>query len=489
MQLQIRQLRNQFQFVPGLIHLALPIALQGFMTTALNLADTVMVGQLGAVQIGAIALGNQIFFLLVLFQFGVGSGCVVFASQFWGNGNIPGVRQALGASLIVAIGGALVFTAGAVLAPELLLRAFTTDPAVIAEGTPYLRIVGVSYVFTAISMGYTHGLRSVGDTRLPMYATGVSIGLNILGNYVLIFGALGLPALGVRGAAIATAAARVIETAIILGVVYRRRGPIAASLRDLVVWPPGFLRRFLRRATPVVANELLWATGFTMYTVVFARMGTEFLAAYNIADTMGRLLMVIFIASGQATAVLIGNEIGAGRRKHAGEIGAALIRGLPVVAIVVGLVGFLVVAPIVPRFFAVDAEVRLVVRQLLRLFSVLLAVKTINLHIIVGILRGGADTTFALVIDIVPLWLIGVPAAAITGLVLDLPAALVYLAMNTEEITRLVFGLRRVRSGRWIHDLTGTIAAPVPDRNAAGAPPIRQPSAGDADAGVSRREP
>ena len=450
---------SRFSFVPHLVRLALPIAMQALLVTALNLADTFMVGQLGEVQIGAIALGNQIFFLLLLFQFGVGSGGLVFAAQFWGAGDVEGVRRALGASLMFAVAGALVFTAGATLVPELLLSAFTTDPAVIAEGRPYLRIVGMSYLCTAVSMAYTHALRSVGDTKLPMYATGISILLNIAGNYVLIFGALGMPAMGVTGAGISTAIARVIEMGILLAVVYRRQGPVAARVRELLSWDAQFLRRFVRRAAPVVANELIWATGFTMYTLVFGRMGTNYLAAYNVADTVGRLLMVIFIAAGQATSVVIGNEIGAGRAAKAGEIGTTLMKSVPVVSLLVGLIGFFVVAPLVPGLFSISQEVRVLVRQLLRLFSALMVIKTVNLIIIVGILRGGADTTFALFIDIGPLWLIGVPTAVVTGLVLGLPAPVVYLALNAEELTRLVLGWRRVRSGRWVHELVEKGAA------------------------------
>ncbi|MDA3951721.1 MAG: MATE family efflux transporter [Spirochaeta sp.] len=218
--------RESLHFLPQLIRLALPIALQSLMMTVLNLVDTVMVGQLGEVQIGAIALGNQIFFLLMLFLFGVGSGGAVFASQFWGRRDVHGVRKSLAMALIVGIAGAGVFTLVAELIPQTLISVFTTDAAVISEGTGYLRIVALSYLFTAVSISYAHGLRSIGDTRLPMYATAISIALNILGNYTLIFGKFGFPALGVQGAAISTAIARFIEVILILAVVYRRNGPI-----------------------------------------------------------------------------------------------------------------------------------------------------------------------------------------------------------------------------------------------------------------------
>ncbi|MFO7780826.1 MAG: MATE family efflux transporter, partial [Spirochaetia bacterium] len=238
---------GDLSFVPTLVKLALPIALQHLLMTVLNLADTLMVGQLGEVQIGAIALGNQIFFLLMLFLFGVGSGSAVFASQYWGRRDVAGVRRAMGISLLTGCAGAIVFTALGVFTPELLLSVFTSDPAVISEGAGYLRIVALSYLVTSISMGYVHALRSVGDTRLPLYATAISITLNVAGNYVLIFGALGFPALGVQGAAIATAIARVVELSLILLVVYRRRGPTAATLADLFRFDWTFARRFYAR--------------------------------------------------------------------------------------------------------------------------------------------------------------------------------------------------------------------------------------------------
>ncbi len=466
------QIPQRFSFVPHLLHMALPIALQTLMMTSLNLADTFMVGQLGEVQIGAIALGNQIFFLLLLFQLGVGTGGAVFASQFWGRGDVSGLRRSLGLSLVLAVAGALVFTVAAVGMPAVILSVFTNDQLVINEGVSYLRVVAASYVFTAVSLAYTHSLRSVGDTRLPMYVSGVSITLNIAGNYVLIFGALGLPAMGVAGAALSTAIARFLEMVIILVVVYRRRGPVAASVSELLDWSRDFVTRFLGRAGPVVINEILWSTGFTMYTVVFGRMGTSYLAAYNISDTVGRLLLVVFISTAHATAVVIGNEIGAGREREAHRMGNEIMRLVPFVSVVVGLLGFFVVAPLVPYLFEISAEVRTLVRQFLRLFSVVMVVKTVNLHVIVGILRGGGDTHYALAIDIIPLWGIGVPAAMITGLVLGLPAPVVYLALNFEELSRLVVGWRRVNSDAWVHDLTTPASAPLPGIEAAVAPEV-----------------
>lgn len=468
--------RGSLFFIPDLIRLAVPIALQALMMTILNLVDTVMVGQLGEVQIGAIALGNQVFFLLMLFLFGVGSGGAVFASQYWGRRDVGGVRRSLAIALIVGCIGAGVFTLAAETAPTRILAFFTEDTAVIDAGIGYLRVVALSYIFTAISISYAHGLRSVGDTRLPMYATAISIALNIVGNYALIFGKFGFPELGVLGAGISTAIARFIELALILTVVYRRNGPTAVRLRDVASIDRAFIASYFRRATPVILNEILWSTGFVMYTVVFGRMGTGYLAAYNISDTISRLMLVFFIGTGNATAVLIGNTIGAGRLREAEDIGKTILRLVPIVSAATGLFVFFVVAPLVPYLFSVGPDVRVLVRQFLRLFGILIVAKATNIHVIVGILRGGGDTRYALMIDIVPLWCIGVPAAFIAGLVIGVPAPIVYFALNLEEVVRVVFGALRVRSGVWVNDLVGDDEAvdryePVPGYETTDVPP------------------
>jgi Na+-driven multidrug efflux pump len=279
--------------------------------------------------------------------------------------------------------------------------------------------------------------------------------VNIVGNYILIFGAFGLPALGVTGAAVSTALARVLELSLILVVVYRRRGPIAASWAELFQRDRVFARRYLARSAPVIFNEVLWSTGFVTYALVFGRMGTAYLAAYNIADTVGRLALVFFLGTGQASAVVIGNMIGSGDLSEADRIGRTLLKLVPLVAAAAGLIVSLAVAPIVPSLFAIPEATGVLVRRFLRLFGLLLVVKAGNIHIIVGILRGGGDTRYALAIDILPLWLLGVPLAIVSGLVLGLAPEIVYGCVMLEETLRFALGWARVQSGRWVTDVTG----------------------------------
>jgi putative MATE family efflux protein len=436
-----------------LFRMAIPISVQNLLVTSLNMVDIVMIGQLGPVQIGAVAVANQVYFLLMLFLFGVGSGTAVFTAQYWGKRDVAGIRAAMGLGLSVGMAGALAFSVAATIAPEGIIAIYSTDPAVIRYGGQYLSIVSLSYLATAVSVIFGNVLRSTGNVRLPLLATSISLGLNTLFNYILIFGHFGLPAMGVRGAAIATVFARAVETTIVLTATYRRGEPAAARLKELfnMHWP--FVKRFVVTTAPVVLNEIGWSLGMTMYTFVYAHMGTEIIAAYNVADTAIRLSFVLFFGTGNATAILIGNMIGAGRVDHAQRYADRLLVVMPIVGMVVGIVLF-AVSGWLPLLFNIGTAGHHLATTILRIHAVLVPIKVANMHIIVGLLRSGGDTRYGLILELSMMWSLGVSLALLAGLVWHLPAPLVYLMTGTEEIGKAVFGIRRVLSGRWIHQIT-----------------------------------
>ncbi len=435
-----------------LLRIAVPIALQNFLVTSLNMVDTVMIGQLGAVQIGAVAVANQVYFLLMLFLFGVGSGTGVFTAQFWGRRDVRGIRAAMGIGLGAGIVGAVLFTTAGIVAPRFVIGLYSNDPEVVRLGGQYLSIVAVSYVMTAVSVMFGSVLRTTGNVRLPLVATMISLGLNTGLNYLLIFGHFGFPQLGVAGAAIATVIARCVEVLIILFVTYSRGDAAAARPKELLGarWP--FIRRFARTTTPVVLNEVGWSLAMTMYTFVYAHMGTEVIAAYNIADTAIRLSFVLFFGTGNAAAVLVGNTIGRGDVDRAQGIADRLLMIVPVVGIFIGAVVF-GVSGLVPQLFNVDAAGRELSTTILRIFAFFVPVKVANLHIIVGLLRSGGDTRYSLFLEIGMMWTLGVTFALMGGLWWHLSAPIVYLLTGTEEVVKAIFGTRRVLSRRWIHEV------------------------------------
>jgi len=440
-------------FYKKLFILALPIAFQNLASTSLNLIDTLMIGQLGETYIGAVALANQVFFLLMLFLFGISSGASVFTAQYWGKKDLAGIHRSLGLALIPALTGAVLFTLAAQFLPGQILALFTTDKTVISLGIPYLRIISVSYICTAVSLIIQGVLRSTGHVKLPLKITLISLSLNALFNYLLIFGKFGFPEMGIEGAALATTGARFLEIFLLLYLSKRRNYPVIASRKKLFNFPKGFIRNFTYRVYPVILNEVGWSLGITMFTIVYARMGTPVLAAFNIMDTVSRLVFVLFIGTGNASGIVLGNIIGENRPEDARKYA----RGLLKISIIMGIGAGIIIyisAPWVPSMFKISEEVSRMVTTFMKILSVVVFVKVSNIHIIVGILRSGGDTHICMLLEIIPLWLIGIPLAFYTGLVLKLDPGLVYLVTMSEEVLKYILGLIRTLSGKWIHDVT-----------------------------------
>lgn len=439
-------------FYISLINLAMPIVLQNLVSSALNLVDTVMIGQLGETEIASVALANQIFFLLILFLFGISSGAGIFHAQFWGKGDIPNIRRVLGISLICGILTSLIFTLASLIIPTHILAIFSKDANVIAMGGSYLRIVSLSFIMTAVSFCYSFTLRCTGNAGLPTVISFIALGINTALNYVLIFGVFGFPQLGVEGAAIATVFARFVEMALMLAAIYARKLVPAASLKEMLDLKLDFIKKFFVTMAPVVLNEVLWSLGVTMYSVAYARMGTGVIASINIASTVERIALVLFMGMANACAVIVGNKIGEGD-EHTAFLYA---KKLAVIGTFMGIVmGGIVVLSTgwILSVFKISQEVYNDARYVIVIFGIIMVFKVFNMINIVGILRSGGDTKFSLILDTLGVWLIAVPLAFVGGLVWSLPVAMVYLLVNLEEVFKLGFGLKRFLSGKWINNL------------------------------------
>ncbi len=440
-------------FYKRLIWLGLPIALQNLIASSLNMLDTLMIGQLGETAIAGVALSNQIFFLFMLLLFGISSGTAVFTAQYWGKKDITGVHQAMGIALLFGVIGAGLFTTAALAFPSLLLRIFTRDTAVVTAAVPYLRITGISYLFTAGTIILQGVMRSTGVVKLPLYLSAGALSLNAFFNFALIFGRFGLPRLGITGAALATTGARILEVVVLVIIIYATRSPLAVRFRNLTGQTSQFIKRYLGKVYPVILNEVGWSMGITMFTLVFARMGTSVLAAYNITETFSRLMFVLFFGSANASAIVLGNMIGEGFQREANRHARFMMIAVPATSALFSLL-ILVLSPWIPLAFNVSEEVRVLIKGLMRILAVMMFVRVSNMHIIIGVLRSGGDTHYCMTIEIIPLWLITIPLVAFCGLVLHFPPLLTYAVSMTEEFIKYILGLRRIFSGKWIHDLT-----------------------------------
>ena len=441
------------KFFPMLVTIALPIILQNLMQSLVNMLDTIMVGQLGAVAIAAVGLGNQIFFMLNMILFGISSGAAIFVAQYWGKRDIGGLRKTLGLALTLAAVVASLFTVAAVLAPHFLIGLYSEDPLVVEAGGNYLRVVALSYPVTALSFVFAQGFRSTEHVRLPMVATLVSLAANGILNYLLIFGVGFFPELGVVGAAAATVISRTVEFVILVAVGYRKKYEAAAKFREFFSYRLDFVARYIRIALPVIINETLWGLGITLQNSIFSHAGTEAISAMNICSTISQLTWIFFIGTGSAAAIIIGKQIGAGQREVAIKSANTFGWFMPALAAVVA-VALIPLSWLLPYFFKVEEGILRQARLMLMVLMISYPFKSFNMCIVVGVCRSGGDTVFAALMDVLPLWLVALPLGYLTALVLGLEPWLAYAFILAEEPIKAAVGFVRLRSQKWLHDVT-----------------------------------
>jgi putative MATE family efflux protein len=448
-------------FFRTMLALAAPIAFQQLITAGLNMIDVLMVGQLGETSVAALGLANQIFFLLILFLFGVTSGMAIFTAQYWGKGDTEQIHHVLGICLTIAISVAALFSLAAILIPEKLMGFYTEDPEVIQLGSDYLRIVGLSYVFMAISISYISVLRSITYVKMTVMVAVMALALKTIIAYILIFGHFGFPALGVRGAAIGTSIGWVFETILLLILVYRLKTPLAANLFSLFHFTRPFLFNVLKTSLPAVVNEVLWSFGITTYNAVYARIGTDSIAAININATIEELVFVLFIGLGNACSVMVGNKIGEGEKGTAFEYSRRMTI-LGVLSALLGGVFVFFVRDLVVGLYQLSPSATFNLRNIMLVYSLSIWLRVFNFMLFIGALRAGGDTRYAMFTELFSIWVIGVPAALIGGFVLHLPVYYVYALVLFEEAVKAIIIFRRFLSRKWIHDLVNMTVNETP---------------------------
>ncbi len=444
-------------YLKNLFRIALPIIFMNFVSAALNMIDITMIGQLGEVAVASVGLANQVSFLQMLILFGVSSGSGVFVAQFWGRGDIENIHKVQGISLTMGLAASSLFTILAIGFPQFALGVFTNDPQVIAQGAAFLRIVGISYLTSAVTFSFSAVLRATGNVQVPVVVSIAAILLKTFLNYCLIFGNFGFPTMGIIGAAIATVISRFLEMSALLLITYLRKLPTAAHPRELL---SGLNRKFsgavLKTSLPVVINESLWSLGVTVYSIVYAHIGTQSIAAVNIAGTIENLAFVLFFGLSEACGILVGHRIGANQEDQAFLYARRTLILSVVAALFMGLVIFLTSGMLL-GFYKISAEAMQDTQNILLVMSLALWVKVTNLIIIVGILRAGGDTRFSMFLDAGSVWLVGVPLACLGAFVFKLPVYSVYLMVVSEEAVKCVVGIWRFRSRRWMTNLTQSV--------------------------------
>ena len=433
-----------------IVRLALPIALQQFMTALVGACDAIMLGKLSQDAMSAVSLATQVTFVFNLFMFAFMAGENMFVAQYYGKGDYTGISQVF--SLVTKICGciAVVFLAGTLFFPEQLMRILTNEETLIVLGSEYLRVIGISYVFSGIAQIFLAIMKNCGAVNMSTLINGVMVILNIALNAVFIFGLSGFPKMGIKGAALATVLATVVQFLWSVGYVLCRIRAVKFSLRSC---EKKLFGRFWQKTVPLLINNLAWGIGFSMYSVIMGHLGTDAVAANGIANISKNLVVCFCLGLGNAGSIIVGNRLGADRLQEAKEVGETLTKTAIIAGIVSGLV-LVALSPFITKMVDLTPTARGYLQKMLLISSYYIAGKSVNCMTIGGIFAAGGDSKFGMLCDSVTLWCITVPLGCICAFILKLPVMVVYFVLNLDEIIKLPVVYKHYKKYKWIKNLT-----------------------------------
>ena len=455
-----KNFRREPGFYKRLWMLSLPVILQNIVTFSLGLADTFMVSQLGNEEMAAVTAANIPVFMITSMIFGVQNGLSILASQYWGKRDTRSINRCFGVACMLGASCILVLALLMAAFPVPIMDLLSNRHDLSLLGAPYLRIIGFSYLFNALSSAYVSARRSVEDTAFGMKVFATSGGLNIVLNYLLIYGKCGCPALGVTGAAIATLISRIVEFFIcVVSALRSKRLPFEAD----AFFRPGWdtVRQFVRYSAPIFLNEAFWGLGTSLTTVIlgYTANSVAMLAANAVIGNLNRLLQVTCFALGMAIAVVLGKAIGEGQCKDTVQsLASSLLSFATLVGTAIGILALILIpiffVPVVFPVFKLYGESARSATILAITYFAIIPARAYIFTSLIGVLRAGGDVNSAVAIDLLPLWLLGLPVMALVALVLQMGPWPIAIAMLLEDAIKVPFCAIRIRSGKWIHDVT-----------------------------------
>jgi len=438
------------RFYTEALHIALPVVAQQTINMGVNLMDTVMLGALGEVPISGSSLANQFFFIFNVLCLGMGGGAAVMTGQYWGAEDKKSIHKTITLMLRICMTLALFFSFLAFFFPRQILSVYTNEPAVIESGARYLRILSIGFLFHGLNLTTIIVLRTVGLAKLGFYASCLSFVVNVFGNWVLIFGNLGAPRLEIAGAAIATVLARIVEFSITVGYLlfvdkrigYRWKQSLAGV-------DPVIVREFAYTAVPVIISDGLLTLGNNALAMIMGRMGTEMVAAHTITNVVVHLVLLFNMGLASTSSVMTANTVGRG------DYEKAMAQGVTFVALsaVIGFTGGILINILknyIIDFYNVTPQTKAIAAQLMTVIAFLVFFQAIESVMTKGVLRGGGDTRFLMVADVLFLWILSVPLGYVSAFVLGMPPYAVYFFLRLDLIAKSLWCLFRLRSGKWI---------------------------------------
>lgn len=437
------------KFYRTVAKIAIPIALQGLITSGVNAMDTVMVSELGETSLSGVTLATQFITIFQIFCMGIGMGASVLVARYYGMNDKSSLRKTITIMLRLCVGMAALFSVATAICPELIMKIYTEESGIISEGIFYLRYSVASYIFQGLSLTCTIVLRNVDKVRMPLYTSIGAFFVNVGANYVFIFGKFGFPEMGVAGAAVGTLVARVFEFAVICGYLFFREKRIGYRLREFFRPVGNLWKEYIRISIPVFISDGILALGNNSVAMVIGRMGESFVAANSVTTVTQQLSSVMTQGFSQAGAIVTGYTLGEGDREKAHRQGYAFLGIGFVFGLVAAGIILLLSEPMIYAYGLKD-ETAGIARQLMLSIAIIIVFQATNSIMTKGVLRGGGDTKVLMVADNLFLWVASVPLGALFGLVLGLPAFWVYFALKIDQVLKAVWCVIRLRSGKWI---------------------------------------
>ena len=433
------------RFYKDVFRLVMPMAVQNLINVGVTSTDVIMLGRVGETALSGVSLANQVYFILSLLFFGLTSGACVLTAQYWGKKDTRTIEKVMGMSFRISIAAGIVFAVGAIFFPQYLMLIFTSDPAIIAEGVSYLKIVGFSYILSAFTNVYRVVIATV--------VYGVSLCANIILNSIFIFGLLGCPAMGSAGAALGTLLSRAIEVIIVVYYAQKKNDVVKIHIRDFFVRDKALGRDFFTYAFPVLLNEFAWGAGMAAISAIVGHLGSAAVAAHSVTQVCRQLSMVIGFGISSATAIMIGKAIGEKKEDLAREYGQRFVK-LSIICGIGGAVVILAISPLLPLFLKLTPLAKSYLSAMMVIMSYYVIGQSLNSTIVVGVLRAGGDTRFGLFLDVGVMWLCSIVGAAVGAFVIGIPMPWVYILLCSDEVIKIPFSLWRYKSYRWLRNVT-----------------------------------
>lgn len=439
-------------FYRQMFKLAIPIIIQNLLSAAVNSSDVIMLNYVGQSAISAVSLAANYSNILFMVYYGLGTGASLLCAQYFGKKNMQAIHAVEGIALRFSLAISALVALAAFTMPQRMLLLFTSDQELIAIGSSYIRIMGVTYLCWGVTEIYLAILRSIGRVTISMTLNMLAFGLNILLNAVFIFGLFGAPKLGVTGVAIATASSRLIQL-IACVIVSLLSKDVKLNPAYMFIRSKTLLNDFIHLSLPALGNDLSWSVAFSMYSVILGHLGTEAVAANSLVTVVRNVGSVFCFAIASAGTILLGRVMGQGELEKSKSYASRMLK-MTVVAGAVGGVIVLAVTPFVLRFASLNDMAMHYLKYMLLINSYYIMGSAVNTALIAGVFRAGGDTKFGLICDTIDMWVYAVPLGFFAAFVLKLPVLWVYFLLCTDEFVKWPWVIRHYRKGEWAKNIT-----------------------------------